>query len=442
MRIDRRSLVLSATSVLFAGIAGNLGVLPACAESASQIPFLSLISLTLDFMKRSGDTELEFDAINIKIDRILQNQLLLIKAISAMNETLTDIQKLVTDVPSETVVLQQVLSATARVKAIADIVSALQKRPKDSQALGYYRIERDKLYDFSNEMVSAVAATTRPPGLALAAKHALNAVTLLSNFEKNSRKVHDKIGSERMKAIAFNVMSTLQAMTGDEGIRAALPLFREKLKLRQHDLMSLPFVDLLPQGFGSSSMFSPLLEDEFLGPSGANDAAYWSRVRGDLESCLRSPFTEEYIRSERLTNLPTTSAPNPPPYGFINDIRYTTVLKYVKYHLGRYVTYSREVAYTIEMLPKESWVTRSWSKVMQTHTHEPTKTLSSDPERLLAPCIEIADSGNGAPEIFEVFQSYLAAYSNLIVLEARLIALQDSAVIDLKRATHLYDSLG
>jgi hypothetical protein len=97
------------------------------AEGSGGLPVFSLINQAFEFMKRSGDMQLELNAINLKLDLILRNQLEMFAALQAMNEALDNVQRYITEMPSETISLTQVIEARSRFKSVADNISALSR---------------------------------------------------------------------------------------------------------------------------------------------------------------------------------------------------------------------------------------------------------------------------------------------------------------------------
>lgn len=54
--------------------------------------------------------------MNLKLDLILRNQLEMFAALQAMNETLDNVQRYITEIPSETISLTQVIEAQSRLR--------------------------------------------------------------------------------------------------------------------------------------------------------------------------------------------------------------------------------------------------------------------------------------------------------------------------------------
>jgi hypothetical protein len=394
------------------------------AEGSSGVPVLGLISQAFDFMKRSGDMELELNAINLKLDQILRNQQALFSALQAMNETLDNVQRYITEIPSEIISLNQVIDAQSRFKSVADNISALHRRPQDKKALALLQQDRDRLYELSNELFAAVGATTRPPGFTIAANHILNAATLINRYDTSSSKRRNSTtDSERFKSLTFNVMSTLQTMTGDAGIKTRFPLLNEKFKLRKADVLSQPFSRLLPKDFDQ-----PI--------QGENQEANVSK-----SMCLMSGVSPTTVHHEVLRDT-NASGHGTHVSGFLSDVRETRSLKKIQYEVTSLKAFGGRRAFEVTMKPPETWGSDGWSRVVRHQSDFDDKELSSEPRAKLDGCVEIDDSAHGAPRSLGTFQGYLQGYSALVALESRLLVLQHVGEDDLKRATSLYDRLG
>ena len=395
------------------------------AES-SGLPVFALIGQAFEFMKRSGDMVLELGAINLKLDQILRNQQLIFAALQSMNETLDNVQRYLAEVPSETISLKQVIDAQSRFKSVADNISSLQRRPHDQKALALLQEDRDKLYELSNELFAAVGATTRPPGFLIAANHLLNAAVLIRRYETASSKTQSTTtDTERFKSLTFNVMSTIQTMTGDGGIKTRFPLLNEKFKLRKAEVVSHPLSRLLPKDFDLPAKEGDEKQNLLTTPA---------------SMCLMSGISPDTIHKEVLKDV----GPNDHLVvsGFLQDVRETRLLKKVQYEVTSLKAFGGRKAFEVKMKSPETWGSDSWSRVVRHQTDWKDRELSSEPRSKLDGCVEIDDSANGSPRSFSAFQGYLQGYAGLVALESRLLALQYVGEDDLKRATSLYDGLG
>jgi hypothetical protein len=406
IRLMGGSLVAASSSFLYS---------PKLAR-ASDSPVFGLIGQALEFMKRSGDMELELNAQNLKLEQILRNQQALFAALQAMNETLNDVQNYIVEIPSETISLNQVIDAQTRFKSVADNISVLRRRPRDKQALAFLQADRDKLYDLSNDLFAAVGATTRPPGFVIAANHLVNAGILLNRHEASLLKSRNTAtDAERFKAFAFNVMSTLQTMTGETGIQSRFALLHEKLERRKAEVTSLPFSRLLPKDFDRS----------------VEEGKQRQTVPASI--CLMTGVSETLLRT--MTGQPLGSNT------YIHDFSQTRQLRKVQYDVTSLGAFGGRRAFEVTMKPEQTWSSDSWSRVIRRFNIVSELELSGEPSAKYSGCTEIGDSAKGAPAAFRTFEGYLRAYSALVALEGRLLALQRVGQDDLKRITSLYDRL-
>ena len=342
-------------------------------------------------MKRSGDMQLELNAINLKLDLILQNQLEMFAALQTMNETLNDVQRYETEIPSEDVSLKEVIDAQACFKSIADNISALSRRPQDKEALAFLQENRNKLYDLSNNLFAVIAATTRPPGITIAANHLLNAAALLNQYDNSPPKRRiASTDAERFKAVLFNIRSSLQTMTGDEGIKTCLPLIYEKYKLRTGEIASSQFVVLLPKDY------SQPVPDQDEKRSASNVASL----------CLSSGTTSVTTHTEILHNG-GEGMRSMQVSGFVHDVRETQSLETVQYDVASLRAYGGRRAFQVTMKPSDTWKADSWSRMVRKQTDFVDRELSAEPRTKLNGCIQIADNVHGAPQVFGSFQGYL-----------------------------------
>ena len=390
------------------------------------VPVFSLINQALDFMKRSGDMQRGLNAINLKLDLILRNQLEMFAALQAMNETLENVQRYMTEIPSETISLTQVIDAQSRFKSVADNISALSRRPQDKAALAFLQEDRNKLYDLSNNLFAAIAATTRPPGIVIAANHLVNAATLIDRYDtgRSKRRVPGT-EAERCKALLFNIRSSLQTMTGDDGIKTRLPLINEKYQLRTAEIASQPFARLLPKDYSQ--------------PVPDQDENRSTTVSASL--CLMSGVASAVTHSEVLKNV-NASGHGTHVSGFLKDVRETRTLETVQYDVVSLRAYGGRRAFQVSMKPNDTWKAGSWSRMVRKQSDWEDRETSAEPRSKMDGCVEVADNTHGSPQAFGSFQGYLRAYSALVGLEARILALQHVAEDDLQRVTTLYDRQG
>lgn len=399
---------------------------PARAEGSGGVPVFSLINQSLEFMKRSGDMQLELGAINLKLDLILRNQLEMFAALQAMNETLDNVQRYITEIPSETITLTQVIEAQSRFKSVADNISALSRRPQDKEALAGLQEDRKKLYDLSNSLFAAIAATTRPPGITIAANHLVNAAALIDRYDssRTKRRASDT-DSERFKTVLFNIRSSLQTMTGDGGIKTRLPLINEKYKLRTAEIASQPFAKLLPKDY------SQPVPDQDENRSASNPKSL----------CLMSSVASSVTHHEVLRDVNPSGA-GTHVSGFLSDVRETRSLETVQYDVVSLRAYGGRRAFQVSMKPSDTWRADSWSRMVRKQSDWNDRETSAEPRTKMDGCVEVADNVHGSPQAFGLFQGYLQGYSALVGLEARILALQHVAEDDLQRVTALYDRQG
>ena len=134
MALTRRALLTAGTALPLLNL-GPRSINPA--EAVAPVVVLAfvgaavnLLSSVLAMQEKAGATELEFAAINVKLDQILDNQRILLEAINAVDERLIDVQRAVNVVPSETLNLLAVTNCNNVLKLAVQSTQSLRDRPK------------------------------------------------------------------------------------------------------------------------------------------------------------------------------------------------------------------------------------------------------------------------------------------------------------------------
>jgi hypothetical protein len=213
-------------------------------------------------------------------------------------------------------------------------------------------------------------------------------------------------------------------MTGDGGIRTRLPLISEKYKLRTAEITSQPFAKVLPKDF------SQPVPDQ-----GENRS-----VTDGASLCLMSVVASSVTHAETLKE--DNGDGRMVPAGFLQDVRETRSLETVQYDVVSLRAFGGRRAFQVIMKPSDTWKADWWSRMVRKQSNWDDRETSAEPRSKLNGCVEVADNVHGSPQAFGLFQGYLQAYSSLVGLEARILALQYVAEHDLQRVTALYDRQG
>ncbi|MHB9446433.1 hypothetical protein ACYG9R_06630 [Mesorhizobium sp. RSR565B] len=219
LQFKRRELLVGIGAV----VAGAVLPIKAMAQDPLTVGVaLGLASAVLDMMKSSGDLERELQAINLKLDRILENQQVLIRALGEIDGKLTDIQKQVSSVPSETLGLQLVVESRQLVRAISLAIRNVKERPNETRAKEIYLSTRDDLFRSTGLVLAAVQESERPPGLIAAAKDHLTALIVLERHEAEFGATLSESDAGRLKEMVRNTLWSLQEMAGPKGVAVRL----------------------------------------------------------------------------------------------------------------------------------------------------------------------------------------------------------------------------
>jgi hypothetical protein len=183
----RRTLIKGAAALALGSVAPPL-LLSSAAEAIAPAVIAAaivLVSKVLDFFKSSGDMTLELNALNVKIDQVLQNQLLMMAAIVGIESKVEEIQQKIADLPTETVTLDRAIRARSLSSLLANTISTLSKHPTDPTSRADYQRYRQEINENTSDLYSVVADAEITPALAIGAKSALHALTLFSRFDKH-----------------------------------------------------------------------------------------------------------------------------------------------------------------------------------------------------------------------------------------------------------------
>src|SRR5262249_46992693 len=102
MQTTRRHFLTGTFAILTTSVRPTFAVEPATV-AAIIAASASVISSTLDFLKKAGDFELELQALHVKLDQILRNQLIIMEAISDLAANVQLILEKVDHLPVEVV---------------------------------------------------------------------------------------------------------------------------------------------------------------------------------------------------------------------------------------------------------------------------------------------------------------------------------------------------
>jgi hypothetical protein len=433
MALTRRALLTAGTALPLLNL-GPRSINPA--EAVAPVVVLAfvgaavnLLSSVLAMQEKAGATELEFAAINVKLDQILDNQRILLEAINAVDERLIDVQRAVNVVPSETLNLLAVTNCNNVLKLAVQSTQSLRDRPKDGQARTEYNTYRNELLKATVNLVSTAQETDIQPSLVFGALHALNCLKLYIIFDKQFGKV-TQTDRDNMNAIAFNIIQTYESLISTRGILTSFSILEQKLNEVRSRFDQPP----IPKQFGA------LLPKDY-------DTIVPSDKNGDEKGvllpqqtiCMRSGPTKTQLKFD--SGSYTDSKGRPSGRWFVADSRYTWNLTKVAYSVTRFVAFGGRPFYDVGMLPMDKWAHGTWGQTIHSESQRNDSISARDPDANQIGCFDIQDAEKGASNVFNIFGAYLGQYAAIVSMQGRLLALNDLAVHGLEEAKGLHDKI-
>src|SRR5713226_9045382 len=94
----------------------------------------AVVSSVLEFQKKGGSLALRFDELNVKLDAVLDNQKLLLDAISEVNDSVQLVMRATSMVPATTVALLHLRDVQRMYDDVHDTLSNLEAHKHDKNA--------------------------------------------------------------------------------------------------------------------------------------------------------------------------------------------------------------------------------------------------------------------------------------------------------------------
>lgn len=184
-------------------------LLPAVPAAASPLVVAMAIvgaaSTIVEMMKQGGSMELMVQSLDVKLDEILDNQLRMMAAIAAVDQKISDIQKIVSQTPIETLGLSAQISAADATK------NAIRTR-NDGSAAEYER-HRQQVIDEASRIESSSRSSVTTPSLAVAAWHALNGLLFIKTQEYGGKSIREEtawFGSDEVRKALIRATDDLR----------------------------------------------------------------------------------------------------------------------------------------------------------------------------------------------------------------------------------------
>jgi hypothetical protein len=221
---------------------------PARAEPLTTgMAILGAASVIMDMMKQGGEMELLVKSLSVKIDTILKIQVLTLQAIGVVDQKLSDLLKIVQDIPAETLTLGNQLGA-------ADATKNVIRAAKDKDDVSYQEHRADLIAKASLIETSARSAVT-VPSLAVAAWHTLNGITFVATREYGLPVKDDK----KVRAATDDLRQTFTILLSPDS-KMSQRLADVRARIAQQDKIiaeNATAKAILPAGYGQVSDDQP-----------------------------------------------------------------------------------------------------------------------------------------------------------------------------------------
>ncbi|MBA7465638.1 hypothetical protein ES707_00808 [subsurface metagenome] len=417
MLLNRRIFLL--------GGAATLAVRANAAFAIEPLTVVAIVSAaakvasdTLNFAKRSGDFELELNAIHAKLDQVLRNQLAILEAVSDLAVDVKRILEKINRLPSEVLAAQYLSDSASLCSTVADALDHGTKAEVATRVSG-----PNGAYELSTKIAHGASYSPPSPNIALAAQNVLNAVEAI--VKHSDRKTLKDTRAKLVDTTTY-VRNALERMTTASGIRANMPNpgeFRRAIT-----------------GLRDKNRIQMLLADAF-------DATELSNEEAVRSVCTLSPAGEQ-VRSGPSTKCKTVGRLEYASESCSSFMRVDvlTAVTRSKFFVRRKKIYGGKSLYEVGPIGSEQWERATWVKRVTRFrvendpwTEDP---VSSDDPKKIAGCRPTTIDETGlAPGEFSDFLNQVALYDSYVAEEGRLLAIQDVALADLDRCKRLSSKL-
>lgn len=259
-------------------------------------------STIVEMMKQGGSMELLVQSLDVKLDAILDNQLRTMAAIAAVDQKISDIQKIVSQTPIETLGLGAQISAADATK------NAIRTR-KDSSTAEYER-HRQQVIDEASRIESSSRSSVTTPSLAVAGWHALNGLIFIKTQEYGRKSIRQDttwFGSDEVRKALIRATDDLR--------RTFTTLLSPESVLSQRLDETRKRIDTIDSTIiATNPSARVILPKSYLDNGG--DPLAEAQVINDMVLCVRR--NEQTVQTEVTPNSTCSSGSsmmNPPPCG-------------------------------------------------------------------------------------------------------------------------------
>lgn len=377
---------------------------------------IAVATTVLQMMKSSGDLDREFNAVNLKLDALLDGQRAILASILAIDKGLDELRALVADMPSETVGLGLTVEIGGLFSTLRNELTQLRRAPDNHARRKTYEGLRGDLKSMVSKLGTATAVGARRPIMVQAAQFAARAARL---FERHDREL--RLGGRDARIDLLNVAGQLQDMlhilvgTADQGIPG-------ELDSRIADT-SAKLASLRDGAMKSDyAVFVKMLAEEDRNRK-EWEAANPEPTQHRLSFCMQGPEKVSSLGYETLRGGEMQKAD-----GFVSDSRHERLLVTIPFMIDRYIAYGGRPFFHCQASHKKEWAQSMWSmdtRRVVTNTRDDTKVIRSDDPKKLVTCQPLPEAAEGAPKLFALFTDFLARTAANVAIESRLLALRD-----------------
>lgn len=397
------------------------------AEPSTIIAAITIATAVVQMMKRSGDLRLEFSAVHIKLDALLNGQKMILAAIREINSGLEQLADLIPDIPTETVGLELAGKIGGIYKQLTNNLTSLKKSPGDIYRRNEYNKLREDLKSEVSSLYSAIQVGGAIPVHVHAAQFATQTIQL---FYSHDREL--KLWSNNSRDDLLNIIGELQdvlsLLVGNKTESKSGALYSRISKFEES-------IQVLWDSASKSSYWI-FVEQLALEKSikKVGDKPSENKTKKMRAICMRGPTNITNVRHQNY--VVEYKSDTRPVYSWVNDYRHEVPLFKIPYKVDRYIAYGGRPLYNVQRTSKKKWTQLTWSmttRVAEGHQ----EVLSTDPIHTLEACTQLPGAANGALELFSHFMDFLKSYTAHVAIESRLLALRDEGKRTLETCEHL-----
>jgi hypothetical protein len=372
----------------------------------------SVISAILAFQQKGGSLALQFDAAQVKLDAILNNQRLLLDAISEVNDSVHLVLQVAAIGPATTVALIHLSDTQLLSDKLIEKIAILERSRNNRAAKKELADLFPQLNDIAIRLKNDAAGTSVPLELAFACYH-IKAVLFALNKQKHI------VGADK-KASLFSTCvfleEALTAITLDRGILSHLPLVQTSIAKIVVEIGNHSLKSLLPVNFSDFSDTPHLEKNEV------------------TTACLKTGYNETQVSSTKIKqklNEPDMPMGTYEVVGRIDTFDEFTTLTYPMFLLKGTRIVGGRFCYSLDIKNPRDFGSQVWKQRVhrrQIFEEKDVEIQSSDPVVIIEKCQSLAVDKDLIPQqALAEFLVLLSKYDALVAVETRILGLQSAS---------------